>query len=366
MKVNSPRFQRATTVVFIIALAIHCLDFFWYDLFPIKSNLSAKQREQVEAEWKREDSLLASVKVIPEGISYDLNQIDLEQLLGLGLDSFIAQRIIRFRNVIGGYRSLDQLLKVYGLDSAEVLRIKPHLYIKEQNLEKQEARDWNLSPFDPNTASGNELVKLGFTKKEVRGVIAYRQRFRPFKSKEDLYQVYNLDSSMIKPVLPFVQIAADSSRPRKDSLFVVVDLNQADSNQLKQLPGIGSYYAKEILKFRESLGGFHHTHQLLELYFLDSTWLEDHQDHITLSGSLKTLNINDLDLDNLVRHPYISYYLARNLIEFRERIGLFKKVEELMNIELVDAVLFRKLAPYLKVKEKPKIDTHSQKKNPLE
>lgn len=52
----------------------------------------------------------------------------------------------------------------------------------------------------------------------------------------------------------------------------------------------------------------------------------------------------------LYEHPYISYKLARNIVDFRERMRLFKKEDELMNIELVDAVLFSKLVPYLEIR----------------
>ena len=157
MKVNSPRFRRASSVIFVLALGIHLLDFFWYDLFPIKSNFSAEQREQIQAEWEREDSVLALSTAIPEHISFNLNAVELEQLMSLGLDSFVSKRIIRFRNAIDGYRSVDQLYKIYGLDSAEVLRVQPHLFVREKTPSRQKVRSWNLSSFDPNTSGESEL-----------------------------------------------------------------------------------------------------------------------------------------------------------------------------------------------------------------
>ena len=66
----------------------------------------------------------------------------------------------------------------------------------------------------------------------------------------------------------------------------------------------------------------------------------------------KQLSLNYDSMESLQAHPYINYYLARSIVDFREQVRAFKSVEELRNIELVDAVIFSKLAPYLKVSQK--------------
>ena len=52
-------------------------------------------------------------------------------------------------------------------------------------------------------------------------------------------------------------------------LGTVVELNSADTTALKKVPGIGSVFAKRIIKYRELLGGFYSVEQLGEVYGID-------------------------------------------------------------------------------------------------
>ena len=48
---------------------------------------------------------------------------------------------------------------------------------------------------------------------------------------------------------------------------LAIELNSADSATLVSIRGIGPYYAKKIMRYREQLGGFHSTRQLKEIKF---------------------------------------------------------------------------------------------------
>ncbi len=53
-----------------------------------------------------------------------------------------------------------------------------------------------------------------------------------------------------------------------------LDLNTADTVSFKKLKGIGSYFSKKIVEYRDELGGFHSKEQLLEIWNFDEEKLE--------------------------------------------------------------------------------------------
>ena len=99
----------------------------------------------------------------------------------------------------------------------------------------------------------------------------------------------------------------------------MVELNSADTTRLKQLRGIGSGYAKMIVAYREKLGGFYKTEQLLEVYkFPDETYKKIKHQLAVDTTLIRKININTATVKELKSHPYISYYQALSIVENRE------------------------------------------------
>ena len=59
------------------------------------------------------------------------------------------------------------------------------------------------------------------------------------------------------------------TRTEKYAPGTLVELNTADTTILKKVPGIGSTFARRIMKYRELLGGFYDVSQLAEVYGID-------------------------------------------------------------------------------------------------
>lgn len=129
---------------------------------------------------------------------------------------------------------------------------------------------------------------------------------------------------------------------------LIVDINTADTTRLQMLRGIGSVFANRIVKYRALLGGFVNTEQLLEVYGMTEDRYLSIEPHITLSKSnVKMLLINLASLDDLRHHPYIDYYQARAIINYRNTVGPIRNSEDLMKISLLDENTIRKIAPYI-------------------
>ena len=78
--------------------------------------------------------------------------------------------------------------------------------------------------------------------------------------------------------------------------------------------------------------------------------LTDGSLHVLQDGvMLRKMNINTASVDELGRHPYIGFLLAKMLASYRLQHGFFRRVEEIRQLPLVDADLYSKLAPYLTI-----------------
>ena len=86
-----------------------------------------------------------------------------------------------------------------------------------------------------------------------------------------------------------------------------LELNTADSVSLIQIRGIGPYYARKILRYRERLGGYCAVEQLKELnmtYFnVDSLGYLFTADPVYIVKK----DLNTLSFKEVLRHPYLEY-----------------------------------------------------------
>ena len=114
---------------------------------------------------------------------------------------------------------------------------------------------------------------------------------------------------------------------------VIVNLNSADTTKFISLPGIGSYFARNIVSYREKLGGFIDIHQLLEVYAFDSARLETIKPHIIIDSiEIRKVRINHDDFKTILLHPYIEYEDVKKIINYRESKGMIKNWETYLKV----------------------------------
>jgi DNA uptake protein ComE-like DNA-binding protein len=129
-----------------------------------------------------------------------------------------------------------------------------------------------LSQFDPNTADSTQLLKLGLAPWQVRSIYRYRAKGGIFRTADDFSHIYGLTKGQYDQLKPYIYISeefrplsagrhTDYNRdsvkyPVKIKPTVRIVLNEADTNQLKTVPGIGSGYARAIINYGNRLGGY--------------------------------------------------------------------------------------------------------------
>jgi DNA uptake protein ComE-like DNA-binding protein len=219
-----------------------------------------------------------------------------------------------------------------------------------------------LHSFDPNVVAKEEWLDMGLPEKVFNGLEKYRSKGGKIRSPEQVLKLYHLKPETGEKMIPFIRI--DSSRLFARSSFPAkftpkvyqpkpvdppFDLNEADTNQLKKVFGIGSKTALRILKYRNGLGGFVKKEQVYEVFALDSQVVEElfKKSFLPPNPKVTTLKINQLTEEELAQNPYIRKGLARIIVKYRNQHGPFTRTEDLLKIKILNPEVVSKIQPYL-------------------
>lgn len=125
----------------------------------------------------------------------------------------------------------------------------------------------------------------------------------------------------------------------------VLDLNISDTSELKKVPGIGSYFARRIVEYRERLGGYVSVNQLLEIDRLPDS--VRHWFMISDTFAVRKMPINSSSLTILKSHPYMGFYRARAIVDYRNRNGDINDTARLSLFDEFSGQDLKRLEPYL-------------------
>ena len=256
---------------------------------------------------------------------------------------------------------------LHNLDSLLALR-QAAIEAQQQKEQPQEVNELHPFPFNPNTISEEEWLRMGLTDRQVRNIMNYKAKGGKFYSKNDLGKLYTIseeDFAQLEPyiVLPEVSRGASNKtfskkqekpayeeKPKLEKKPIpVVDLNTVDSTTLVELPQIGPYTAVRIIEFREKLGGFINMEQLLDVKGMDEARFTAIQPYINLNAvELRKVDVNRADFKTLVRHPYLSYEQVKLIFNQREKRGMIKNWEQLETLLMEEGEVNPLLEQYVK------------------
>lgn len=221
-----------------------------------------------------------------------------------------------------------------------------------------------LSAFDPNTADSTLLLSLGLQPWQVRSIYRYRAKGGIYRQPSDFARLYGLTVKQYKELLPYIHISdeykpaaevygrTDAVRSGRDTLRYpvklqpgqYVKLDDADTASLRKVPGIGRYYASRIVRYRNDLGGYVSVAQLSEIEGIPEAALSYFR---VTGGAVRKLNLNRLTLNELKHHPYINFYQARRIIDYRRLKGPLHSIDDLRLLKDFSQRDIERLRPYV-------------------
>jgi competence ComEA-like helix-hairpin-helix protein len=216
--------------------------------------------------------------------------------------------------------------------------------------------------FNPNDGLATDWVWTGLSTSQIRSILKYIEKGGRFKVKSDVSKMYVISPEMYQKIEPYLllpdtivrnakEFKSNTEMEKPDVLEpLLVNINTADTTELKALKGIGSYYAKQIVEYRERLGGYYQIDQLYEIERLREETIQMIEPFIIFDTTIiRKVHINSDKASVLVRHPYITWNMAKNIEDHRAFKKRFKTVDELLTIGLLTDELYSKLAPYLEL-----------------
>ena len=233
-------------------------------------------------------------------------------------------------------------------------------------------------PFDPNTADSTTLLRLGLSPWQVRSIYRYRAKHGRYHKPDDFKRLPGLTNEQWDRLMPQIRISTEfqyveSKQSYQESVDEMegieeklgmsyaalrdtsyhqvkirpgqtIDINTADTSQLKKIPGIASKRAARIVAYRRSLGGFVNVEQAMEAIELPDSVMK----YMTVSAlPVQKINVNKLSVQQMMKHPYLNFYQAKAINEYRQNKGDLHTFEELSRLEGFRQTDIERLRPYI-------------------
>lgn len=194
---------------------------------------------------------------------FDPNTITEKELIASGLDERVASRWIRYREKGGRFRSINDVGKIYGMDTAwfavarRVMRIPPENRTAAQK--KRMARE------DINAADTLALMDVyGIGPALARRITLFRDRLGGFVSMDQLREVYGLDSAVVLRMVRQFEV-------RPGFQPATLDLSVLPFEEMNRHPYISRRQAQAIVAYRAQ-HGLNSPQELKNVKLLDSLW----------------------------------------------------------------------------------------------
>lgn len=213
-------------------------------------------------------------------------------------------------------------------------------------------------PFNPNTYRFEDWKLIGFSDKQVETILNYQQNGGEFRVKEDVKKLYVIDEELYLKLYNVIDLPDNISKIEKDdfakreetNVEISININTATLEELKEVSGIGPFFAEQIVEMRDDYGGIHDLNQLLEIYRMDEEKLSKIKANFVIyKTDIKKLNINTATRKELNHHKEISWNIANSIVSMRETHGEYKKIDDLLKSILIDREKLQKLEPYLTI-----------------
>ena len=165
-----------------------------------RSELVKENKPSKQAKYSPQKEIVEQKKVKKEeervSVIYDINAATAEELRKVnGIGKAYSERIIKYRELLGGFANMDQLNEVYGITNELSLKIKKSFSIQSPN-----------DPILINSDSVKILAKHPYISYDIAWIIInYRKQNGDIRSYENLGEIQALSDSILQKLVPYIK-----------------------------------------------------------------------------------------------------------------------------------------------------------------
>ncbi|MCL1671309.1 helix-hairpin-helix domain-containing protein [Elizabethkingia ursingii] len=265
--------------------------------------------------------------------------------VNLGFSERQSESILKYKKYLGGsFLSKEKFKECFIISEAQFQQLEPFLLLPQQKTTTKLL----IKPkktFDPNTLTAQEWKNLGFSEKQVQGILNYKEKILKgsFKTLADLEKCYMISTEKFEELKPWIRINQHISTLTSFQI-TEPDINTISFQQLRDY-GFDERAAASLLGFRKKLGGFAQKEQILETYNID----KDLALKLIQEARLDISKVNKIDIltadeSTLKGHPYFRFY-ADKIIFYRTSLSDKNDILKRLNAKPKD---LEKILWYLK------------------
>ncbi len=236
-----------------LALCYAMTDSLYYLLEPY-INIGAEYRySKHDYEKHSRDSLACDIEYEP----FMLDTVTASYLRTIGFSARQADLVIRYRDMIGGYRTFEEFAECYAVDSAMEARLKPYIIFPVRDSLAANIRPRTQFPIDINSADSVLLCEVsGIGSKSAQHILRYRELLGGYYSVEQISELKVVTNENFQRILP--QIWCDSAKIKK------ININFASPKELEVHPYVSNRMLRRIINHRELKGGWSSIEEMIE------------------------------------------------------------------------------------------------------
>jgi len=191
---------------------------------------------------------------------FDPNDVTLQQWEQLGLSEHEANVILHYLAKGGHFYKKEDLRKIYGITAADYKRLEPYIDIPNSGYVSNKVAAGVV--IELNSADSARLTQIrGVGPAFAQRIIEYRTRLGGFLRKEQLQEVYGIDTSRYAQLKN--EVSVDPSRIKK------IDINAVDFEGLRKFPYLTNKQTNAIIQYRKQHGDYHSIADMKNIAILD-------------------------------------------------------------------------------------------------
>jgi competence protein ComEA len=221
-----------------------------------------KSKEISSPDFERMDKSIAEDRLHP--FIFDPNELSAEKWVEMGLNQKQVKTILNYRKKGGRFYQKEDLRKIYGISESEYSVLAPYINIQKRYIDKGTGvkivengkfHEYKTTIIDINSADSIDLLELrGIGPAFAHRILRYRQILGGYYAKEQLLEVFGMDSSRYAKISEYCTIGNGAVQK--------INLNTAKVSDFKKHPYFDYYLAKSIVDYRIIHGPYSKVEQL--------------------------------------------------------------------------------------------------------